>query len=383
MRTFLAEAMIAPRCLAAIPLIAALALTACKGGEDTRGAAGAAAAMAIGKAFRMRPVAVKDSSADGQTAFTMLVPSGWNHRASIVWNSQFANLASASVEVEEADGAGKLQVYPIVSYVWLESTQKLFPVGSASMGGIVQPPVAGPSEYLTRFLLPAYRADIESLAVIAEDSLPRIAEKVWHDTYDSDKKMRIAASRIVLRYIRNGATYDEAFYCVLSFSVNPHIEGNVIWRPEILYSIRDRAGALAKVEPLLTAVVSSISADRGWFSHYLAERREWEKGQMQSIRNAGEMSRYISRSNDEISTFFISTYKAQQPSLDRIHSLFSGTINGVETYTNPYSGNPVRLPSEYGSAWVSSSGEYLLAKGAEFDTLLRQSQEWKPLGAAP
>jgi len=375
-----AHAMTTPRRLTAVLSLAFLALTACKGGQE--GGASNGAAMALGKAFRMRPVAVKDSAAN-QIAYTLLVPSGWNHRASVVWNRQFANLVSASVEVEQADGPGKLQVYPIVPYIWLESTLKLFPIGSICMGGVVQPPVAGTYEYLQKFLFPAYRADITDLEMISEDSLTGIAEQVWRDAYDSEKKMRLAASRIRIRYAKEGFSYEETFYCLLSFAYNPNFQGNVIWRPEILYSIRNRAGALAKIEPLLTAVVSSISADRGWFSHYLSERREWERGQMQSIRNAGEMSRYISRSNDEISTFFISTYKAQQPSLDRIHNLFSGAIPGVETYTNPYSGNAVQLPSEYGRAWVSSGGEYLLAKGAEYDTLLRGSLEWQPLGAAP
>lgn len=371
------------RRLATILLPALMTLAACKGGENSRASSDAAAAIAIGNAFRMRPVAVRDSAAGNQTAFTMLVPSGWNHRASVVWNPQFANLASASVEMEQVQGAGKLQVYPVVPYVWLESTLKLFSIGSISMGGMVQKPVSGPAEYIKGFLLPVYRAGITNVTVVTDDSLPGIAEQVWHDAYNADRKIRITAGRIQIRYEQGGSAFEEAFYCVLSFAVNPQVEGNVIWRPELIYSIGERAGALAKVEPLLTAVVSSISADRGWFSHYLAERREWEKGQMQSIRNAGEMSRYISQSNDEISTFFISTYKSQQPSLNRIHNLFSGTVRGVETYTNPYSGNPVQLPSDFGSVWVSSSGEYLLAKGAEFDKLLEGSRQWKPMGAAP
>jgi hypothetical protein len=312
----------------------------------------------------------------------MLVPTGWEYHASVTWNRQLANLASTSVEVIRPDGAGRLQVYPISSFLWLANAELPLPEGSEYMGGVLRQPALDPADYLRRFLLPAYRPGITGDSVVSEDSLSALAESVWRENYNSDRNTRVTGSRLLVRYQAGGRAYEEAFYCMLSFTTNVKLPGSVIWRPEMLYSIRDSAGALRRNESLLMAVASSITMDRGWYANYFEVRRKWVQDQMQSIRNAGEMSRYIALSNDEISTFITSSYKAQNASQDRIENLYGETVHGVETFTNPYSLNQVRLPTEYGNAWVSAGGEYLLSKDPDYDPNAETAGDWKPLPRA-
>lgn len=354
-----------------------LALAACKGkAPDASGWSSASGVL------RLRPVSIMDTADGNHIAYTLLVPAGWGHRASVEWNLKSANLASPSVRVEQPGGGGGFQVYPIVTYLWLEVAGKGLPEGDYYMGGMPQRPVEDPSGYVRRFLIPRYRPGIESLQVVRDEPLPGLAGQVWRANYNSDRDIRVNASRLAVRYLEGGRWYEEAFYCVLSFATSAKLPGSAIWRPEMLYSIRNGSGPLDSLEPVLMAVAGSLTVDRGWFSHYLGVRRKWVADQMESIRSAGEMSRYISMSNDEISTFITTGYQAQHASQDRLRNLYGETLRGVRTYTNPYSGNAVRLPSGYAHAWVSAGGEYLLANGDAYDPKSGTPPDWRPLEGA-
>jgi hypothetical protein len=54
----------------------------------------------------------------------------------------------------------------------------------------------------------------------------------------------------------------------------------------------------------------------------------------------------------------------------------------VETYQNPGTGEKVELDSNYGHAWVSNTGEYLLSDQEGFDpntNRVLSKESWTPL----
>jgi hypothetical protein len=103
----------------------------------------------------------------------------------------------------------------------------------------------------------------------------------------------------------------------------------------------------------------------------------WQQNQMQSIRNAGELSRYIAKTNDEISAMNRQAYANQQASSDRINARFSRYVRGVESYDHPFEGRSVELPSGYREVWVSGGGEYVFSNDAGFNPNVRSTQNWR------
>jgi hypothetical protein len=159
------------------------------------------------------------------------------------------------------------------------------------------------------------------------------------------------------------------------------LPGAVFWKPEYVYAFRALKGGLPAAEGLLQAVVSSVTLDKKWFAQYLYVVQLRNNGQMQAIRSAGELSRYISGVNSEINDMITGSYDNAQRSQDRIYDSFSESVRGVETYDNPVTGRQVQLPSDYRNAWVSSNGEYFLSEG-EADPNVGSSATWQRMNAS-
>ncbi len=70
-------------------------------------------------------------------------------------------------------------------------------------------------------------------------------------------------------------------------------------------------------------------------------------------------------------------WQQRQDSQDRVSRRFSESIRGVESYENPYESRAVELPGGYKGAWVSSSGEYVLAEDASYDPNVGSTIAWK------
>jgi hypothetical protein len=176
--------------------------------------------------------------------------------------------------------------------------------------------------------------------------------------------------------------YEESFFCAVSYTSNPLIPGAVLWQPEYVYSIRAKKGRMDRAQGLLHAMASSLTLDLKWFALYLQVHKLWQDGQMQAIRSAGELSRYISNVNADITKTLTDGYRQRQASEDRIYDGFSESIRGVETYDNPVTGQTVQLPSDFSHAWVSSSGEFFLTNTTT-DPNVGSNLTWQLLTATP
>jgi hypothetical protein len=124
---------------------------------------------------------------------------------------------------------------------------------------------------------------------------------------------------------------------------------------------------------------ASFRVNLVWFSKYRQVLQMWQQNQMQAIRSAGELSRYIARTTDEIAAMTRQQYENQQSAYDRINERFSRYIRGVESYRDPFRGRDVELPSGYREAWVSGRGEYLLSNDPNFNPNVGDTVEWRPM----
>ena len=107
-------------------------------------------------------------------------------------------------------------------------------------------------------------------------------------------------------------------------------------------------------------MVFSVRINPSWLNKYLQVQQMWIQNQMQAIRSAGELSRYLSRTSAEISDMNMRAWEERQASQDRLSREFSEYIRGVETYVDPVNSRNVELPSGFGNVWTNGS-DYILS----------------------
>lgn len=327
---------------------------------------------------RLEKVSVFDPAAGGE-AFTFLKPSGWSVEGGVVWRHDLANLASSAFQVRNPGGIEGIEVFPIVPYTWQEGGVAFFPQGKIYLGSVVQPPIFEPAEFIGRMVLPAFRGQLNP-RIIDWSETPGVSAEVARAVQEAGISKTVRSGRVRVEYSLDGTPVHEDFYVTLVFSQTP-LGPFILWAPERLYSFRARRGELDSVSPLLHTVVSSTQINRRWLNEYLQVVALWEKGQMQAIRNAGEISRIIAQVSDEIQAITSETFEQQQATNDRVSRQYSEMIRGVEHYDDPFKSEEVELPSGYESVWASETGEYILSNNALLDPNLGSIVNWQRLRA--
>ena len=335
---------------------------------------GAANATPTG-ALRLASHSVKDSGI-GTDAFTILVPADWKVEGGITWRHDLSVLVTTAMRFSKPDGSQALELFPMIACTWMDGGITFFPEGSIYLGNEVHRPVSGPQEYVEQIVIPRFRSNVGA-RVVEHTNLPDVAKLILDSSQEPGMQKRALAERVRLEYTENGKSMQEDVFCTLLYAQSPMMPGATLWCPTQLYSFKAEKGKLDASAGLLQAIVGSVKLNPHWYSGYLQVVQLWRDGQNQAIRNAGELSRYISKINDEISDIHRQAYAAQQASSDRIHSNFSKYVRGVEAYESPLGNTRVELPSGYRDAWVSESGEYLLSNEAGFDPNVGATHTWQ------
>jgi hypothetical protein len=130
-------------------------------------------------------------------------------------------------------------------------------------------------------------------------------------------------------------------------------------------------------------MVTSLRINPQWFSAYLHVSDLFIKRQLQGIRNAGELSRYIARTSEQISAAHRQAWQTQQASRDRVNANFSRYIRGVESYHHPFESRGIELPAGYRQVWASPGGDYILSNDASFSPNVGGTRDWRPMQRVP
>jgi hypothetical protein len=330
---------------------------------------------------RLKPLVVHDPMVGGDEAFRLLIPVGWQSEGGVHWQHDRSNLATIAMRVFNPQGAEALEVFPQIPYVWNETGIPFFPPGSVYLGNEVQPVPRDAAAYVEQVVLPRHRGKVRGLRVVSRTPLPDVAEAAAKAAREPGVNKTAHGAKVRISYIAAGRGLEEDIYCVLLYATAPILPGTTMWVPERLFGFRAAKGELDGLASVLQAMVSSVKPNLAWFNKYLQVVQLQRQGQAQAIRNAGELSRYIARTNDEISATIRQSYESQQATYDRINDRFSRHIRDVETYQNTFEGRPVNLPTGYRDAWVSSSGEYVLSNDANFNPNVGSTVEWRRMEA--
>lgn len=371
-----------------VPVYALALQAACSGSEAGVAAlsqeapaskAKAETARPAAKPLKLRKVAVHDQGI-GCTAFTLLVPAEWETRGGVQWQMQYANLASGRFEAFDPKGKAALELFPVIPACWDESGM-LGAKGQNYMGSVIYPPPRDALQYVREVFVPLYRANAMGLKVGAATPLPEVARAVERAVQEPSVTKSATAARVRLEYEDGGKTIAEDVFVTIVLSRSPILPNMTHWSLEHQYSFRAEKKDLDALAPVMQTIAASVRLELDWYAGYAQVLDLWRQGQMQSIRDAGELSRRISRNNDAILASMRSSWEARQSAQDRMAREFSEAIRGVETYDQPFEHQSIQLPSGYRDVWVNPRGEYVLSNEAGYDPNVGATQEWRRMQA--
>jgi hypothetical protein len=325
--------------------------------------------------LRLRLQAVRDPMMNNEEAFHLLVPQDWKVEGGIVWRPEIATMAYLQLRLSDPRGAGALEFFPTLPYTWSQQGFLGFAPGSLYLGSYVVPPL-DPDNFVRRVLLPQIRGGVAP-TVIRTDPLPELAQQVAPTVQEAGAIKQVAAARTRIEYREGARTIEEDIYSVMVYAQVPMTPGVTFWGPERLFGFRAEKGQLDRQAPLLQTIFASARVNRSWFGRLLQVREAWIQNQMQAIRSAGELSRYIARTSNEISDMQQQVWENRRASEDRSAEAFSRYIRGIDTYHDPYAGREIELPTGYSDVWASRDGEYILANDPNFNPNVSARGTWQ------
>ena len=369
-----------------VPAVARKPASGAKFAGSFGGAPGAAAS-AGQQALRFKKFSYVDQQGIGREAFSLLVPADWRFTGGIRWALDCPAMpAVLAFKMTKPDGAAEFEIFPNRMFSWTTdpTVQSMFPAGSRYLGAEVQPPV-GAAEYLQRMLVRPRRGQAVGLQVVETTPLPELARALAGQAPPIPGATATTdAARIRIEYQQGGVPMEEDIYAVLQFVHIPFqglygVMTNTIWTADQQFSFKARQGDLEAATKMFQTMAFSFRLDLQWFNKYNQLVQQLTQNQIKQIESIGQLSRYISRTNDEISTMIRDSYEKQQATYDRLSSNFSQYIRGVDQYYDPIQEKPVELPSGYREAWTNPLGEYIVSDDPNYNPNIGSNASWQRL----
>jgi hypothetical protein len=328
------------------------------------------------KIIRFRPFAVRDPQINNVEALRLLVPEDWVVQGGVLWRHDRAILATAVLRVHNLKSSEEVNFLPLEQFAQGNPGWG-FGIGSIYLGSELQPAM-DPQNFVARIVVPRYRREMSGATPTAGQELPTVAQAAQTPSMPAQTR----AGRFRYSYMLSGRAMEEDIYCVLSYTSAPAVQ-TVYWSPLQLYSIRAEKGQLDRQTKLMQVIASSVRVNLQWFNAYQQVWAMWQANVMQSIQNAGNLSRYIAGINNEITAMNRQAWNDQQTSQDRISRRFSEYIRGVDTFRNPINNQPIQLPSGYSQAWANPSGEFIVSDSPSYNPNVGSTRNWQLMSRLP
>jgi hypothetical protein len=337
------------------------------------------------KVLILRPVSLMDSpNMIGGEALRLLIPADWQFDGQVVWRNHPSYPAAARIRIFNPNGLQEIGSMPSLLFYWNPYATRFFPIGGNYLGNEVRPPVLEPGAALRTLVVPRYWPSLANARVVAEENLPQLAALGPVKYPDLQDTGTFRAGKIRLEFEQSGKTVQQDVYClIVAFQAPVMGTTSTFWAiDEIRYS-RAEKGQLDDQYRLAEAISYSMKLNLQWFARLQQVSQMMTQNAMNASNRAVELSRYLARTNDQISSTIRQSYENRQAAMDRINEHFDNYIRGVESYRDLRSGSVVQLPSGYGEAWSNGNGEYLLSNDANFNPNTKSTQSWQRLPKQP
>jgi hypothetical protein len=360
----------------------------------------AAPASGDGHTYRMKMVKIMDSQGYAQplVSATLLVPVDWQAQGATAWNiKDKCNTIQTTLQASGPDGRA-FEIFPQYNWSWADDPTFLRQSAAQTAQFGARPcdviPPMGAADYLKQNLAKirpnATLAGIEpapKLMQILQDQARQAEQSAAQ--YRLQQKIRPDVIKARLKYNLNGKPVEEwiVVATVITGTLGPSYDVRTN-RMTQTYSYNCRAnmvaerapqGQLDSSEKLFELINSTFRADQAWLARVNNSAAAVQQIELKGVR---DRSAIVTKNAEDIRKIQQQGYENQQRSQDQNAASFSQTIRGVETYQNPGTGEKVELDSNYGHAWVSNTGEYLLSDQAGFDpntNRVLSKESWTPL----
>jgi hypothetical protein len=330
-------------------------------------------------ALVLTPAAFTDPMARGITAFSILVPRGWQVDGGVQWRPLFARAAQVQTHVE-APGVGvTLDWLPLEDFIYLQAPPGLSaPIGGTYQGKLFVPPITDPVQFVQSFWMPGVLTELQGAHVESVTPLPQIAEIVLQKAGGQGAAFTY---RIRYDYSRNGQPWQRDVTFTLHFVGDPSTVAS--WYVYGASTEAAPAGQLDRYVPLLSAIVASRTTTPEWEATQTLVARIFYQGLRQEIANEAAFGRLLTQYEQQTAQLQQQIVADRQASEDHNAEVFRETLGGVQSYDDPVNGHPVELPLGYQTYWVNEKGEYLAADQASFDPNSLNDGTWQRLTPRP
>lgn len=325
-------------------------------------------------------------------AATFLLPEGWRHEAEIYWKQNPFYPVSMWLRAYDPATPDCWTVYPQQCFtdgIQQSAMQTAMIAGIEAaafagasmaeggnyMGFEIRPRVQNFAQYIQHFVIPRFRQDLAQARIIDGRDMPDIGQAEAAKIGGPPMCMGIAG-RLRFEYMAQGVALHEDVYCTVVF-VN--LGQTINWIADAK-SYRARAGGLDDAMRILRTMEWSLRPDLKWYAGVAQVAQMMQSNAYASIRQAGELSRYISRVNNEVSDIIRNSYENTQRVNDRVHERFDQYIRGVDAYDSPFDRNErIEVPSGYDRAFVNPLGEVVVTNDALFEPGQHLSGDWREM----
>lgn len=313
---------------------------------------------------------IMDREGTGMVAFTCIIPDGWTVNDKLYWDYNDATLPIRYQGVF-TDKKNKMLIksYPDVRAVYSS--------GPTGTSGYPPPVAAIPG---LKDMIRKERAGIQ-YTITAQKLIHKEGPK---GGYQQGSYLETQSEKAFVRieYSENNEPVEEEFYGQLDIA-NMISQGvvtlsSVVWSANNLYSVKAPKGKLEECRKIALTIKASSKPTLQFYNKFVQVTKILSDAVYARIYQAGQISKIISQTNDQISKSISDSYWQTQKTYDRTNEQFSDYMRGVDRY-NDGSQTQVQLPSGYSNAWVNDRGEYLLSETNGFDPNTALNGNWKQL----
>jgi hypothetical protein len=308
---------------------------------------------------------IMDKEGTGLVASTFLLPADWTAQTRLFWEYNDATLPVRLQGImQSASGDMGIQLFPDVRAVWSSG-----PTGTSGY----PPPqdiISGMKDLITR------ERSGKNIQFISQKIIENNSQNTGQGIHTNQ------AGVIQIQYDNNGQPTEEEFYGRLDVTsaVMPSVYGNitsVVWAASGLSACKAVKGKLETCRKIAETVITSSRITKPFLNRLLQIVQLLSDQVYAQIYAAGQISRIISQTNDQMIANIDATYQQVQTAADKNNNQFSDYMRGVDRYDE--GGTEVQLPSGYSNAWVNDKGEYLLSSSPGYNPSDDFHGNWKAL----
>jgi hypothetical protein len=190
--------------------------------------------------------------------------------------------------------------------------------------------------------------------------------------------MQFDAASVSIEYQAGKHIIEETLSAIVGYS-SAGIVTN--WGPMRQTSFRTIKGQKNDMAPVLRVINDSYQANPLW--EYKISQIYYMMVQQQKkvLESIGQLSRYISQTNDQISEGLYQSYKQRDAIYDGAAKNWSEAIRGVDSYFDPINKSEVEVPTIYEKAWTDGN-DYIFSTDPGYDPNRSAGPNWTLLQKA-